>query len=100
MIRIREEDADIQILFQIARGERFHCCLRANGHKDRSFDCAVCRMQEAGPRAGSSTLRLYVEAESRYQGLFLPMPGASVACNVQRDYRQDTRSCQCSSRDQ
>src|ERR1044072_9597129 len=58
MIGIRQDDARVQIVGQIALREALHGGLRADGHEDRGFDDAVRRMQQSGACARNGTLGL------------------------------------------
>ena len=67
MIRIGQQDADVQVACQFARREAFHRGLRPDRHEHRRFDDAVRSVQQAGARAGDRALGLDFEGERESQ---------------------------------
>jgi hypothetical protein len=56
MVGVGEEDFHAEIFGEIALGESFDGSLRADGHEDGGFDCAVGGVEESGAGAGLGAL--------------------------------------------
>jgi len=52
MIRIGQQNADAQVVGEVALGEPFDGGLRAHRHEDRGFNGAMRRVKQARARAG------------------------------------------------
>ena len=66
VIRVGEQDADVEILCQVALGDSFDGSLRADGHKHGRFDIAMSCMQHAGAGSRDRTFCLDLEADVRH----------------------------------
>ena len=56
MIGIRQQDADAEVLGQVALAETFDGGLRAHRHKYGGFDGAVSRVEQSRPGSGVRAL--------------------------------------------
>src|SRR5919198_4160416 len=52
MVRVRKDNAGVQICFEVPRRESFDSALRAHGHEYRRLDRAVGSMELPGECAG------------------------------------------------
>ena len=68
VIGVGEQDADVEVVQQVALRQSLDGRLRADGHEDRGFDGAVRRVKDTGAGAGMRAGREDFEAQSR-QGL-------------------------------
>jgi hypothetical protein len=56
VIGVGQQDADAEILVEIARTEAFDCRLRTDRHENGRFDSPMGGMEQPGARTGRRTL--------------------------------------------